>query len=264
MYHDESSLLHWGYACACDNVIVSYSYSLPNDEGIMTGIPVYYHDLSTTYARSHWGSIVWHKASAGDSIGIQVEYYNSSIWQLIPDTDLPGNATGFFTTLATDSIDLSALDTVTYNTFRLSGLFYRISTDAPDDPALIDWEIGNLAIFIGVKEAKSNIQSICPMLNIYPSVTKTHLNIIFATGKPDAKIDLKIYDAAGRLVKDFSRLTLDAQYIPWNAKHIPLGRPTQIIWDRTDQNDRKVPAGVYFVRFKAGDYNKTEKAILLR
>ncbi|MCK4250536.1 hypothetical protein KAX97_03775 [candidate division WOR-3 bacterium] len=252
MYHDETSSSHWGYACACDNVIVSYSYSLSNDDGTMTGVPVYYHDLSTTYARSHWGSIVWHKASAGDSIGIQVEYYNSTIWQLIPDSDLPGNATGFFTTLATDSIDLSALDTVTYNTLRLSGLFYRISTDAPDDPALIDWEIGNLAIFIGIKEAKSNIQSICPMLNIYPSVTKTHLNIIFATGKPDAKIDLKIYDAAGRLVKDFSRLTLDAL------------RPTQIIWDRTDQNDRAVPAGVYFVRFKAGDYEKTEKAILLR
>ena len=67
-----------------------------------------------------------------------------------------------------------------------------------------------------------------------------------------SNVSLKIYDAAGRLVKDFSRLALDAL------------RPTQIIWDGTDQNDRQVPAGVYFVSFKTGDYKKVEKAILLR
>jgi flagellar hook assembly protein FlgD len=76
--------------------------------------------------------------------------------------------------------------------------------------------------------------------------------IRFSIGQGAESIELKIYDAAGRLVKDFSRLTLDAL------------RPTQIIWDGTDQNDRKVPAGVYFVDFRAGDYKKTEKAILLR
>jgi flagellar hook assembly protein FlgD len=76
--------------------------------------------------------------------------------------------------------------------------------------------------------------------------------IRFSIGQGAESIELKIYDASGRLVKDFSRLALDAL------------RPTQIIWDGTDQNDRQVPAGVYFVSFKAGDYKKVEKAVLLR
>ena len=43
-----------------------------------------------------------------------------------------------------------------------------------------------------------------------------------------------------------------------------MGQSDHIVWYGTDDLGREVPAGVYFVRFKAGDYEKTEKAILLR
>ncbi|MCK4576162.1 T9SS type A sorting domain-containing protein, partial [candidate division WOR-3 bacterium] len=141
-YNDESSSSHWGYACATDNVILRYFYSLSNDEGTITGVPVIYNDLSSTYPRSHWGSVTWQKEDAEDSIGIQVEYYNETSWQLIPDGDLPGNSAGFFTPL---NIDISSLNTSTYDTLRLVGLFYRKSSKAPDDPVLFAWEIGNLS-----------------------------------------------------------------------------------------------------------------------
>jgi len=65
-------------------------------------------------------------------------------------------------------------------------------------------------------------------------------------------ISLKIYDASGRLVKDF------------NLQSEICNMQSSVIWDGTDQNDRKVPAGVYFVSFKAGEYKKVEKAVLLR
>ncbi|NOR16776.1 T9SS type A sorting domain-containing protein [candidate division WOR-3 bacterium] len=87
---------------------------------------------------------------------------------------------------------------------------------------------------------------------ISPNPFRRTAVIRFSIGQDAESIELKIYDASGRLVKDFSRLTLDAL------------RPTQIIWDGTDQNDRMVSAGVYFVSFKAGDYKKVEKAVLLR
>jgi len=144
MYHDETSSSHWGYAAACDNVLLTYSYSLSNDTGTLTGTRVTFNELSTTYARSNWGKTYWQKADGQDSIGIQLEYYNGAIWQLIPDGDLPGNAIGFFTTLANDFVDISALDTVTYSDLRLIGLFYRKGTDAPTEPALVNWEVGNL------------------------------------------------------------------------------------------------------------------------
>ena len=115
---------------------------------------------------------------------------------------------------------------------------------------------------VGIEEHKglSTLPSRTMLCALYPNPFRRELVIKYQIADMDKASNacLKIYDAAGRLVKDFSRLTLDAL------------RPTQIIWDGTDQNNRKVPAGVYFVRFvvnpvgEAGDYSKTEKAILLR
>ncbi|UCG90974.1 MAG: hypothetical protein JSV97_07755 [candidate division WOR-3 bacterium] len=249
-YSDSTAASHWGYACACDNVILRYSYDVMADEGTMTSTAISYHDLSTTYPRTHWGDVMWHKSSAGDSIGIQVEYYNGATWQLIPDGDLPGNATGFYTSLATDSIVLQTLDTLTYHTLRLIGLFYRRSTEAPDDPVLLDWEIGNSTNYIGVEEWVKDVLS--PMLKVYPSITRSQLNICFTFGNPEADVTLRIYDAAGRLVKSFNQLANTQSLI------------NRVIWNGRDDIGRAVPAGIYFVFFETGDYKKVEKAIFIR
>jgi zinc protease len=67
-----------------------------------------------------------------------------------------------------------------------------------------------------------------------------------------SQISLTIYDATGRMVKDFSRFTLDAL------------RPSLMSWDGTDKLNRKVSAGVYFVRLETKDFKAVEKIILLR
>ncbi len=64
---------------------------------------------------------------------------------------------------------------------------------------------------------------------------------------------LRIYDATGRLVKTFS----DIQYKTDNSVY-------SVLWSGTDDLGRKVPAGVYFVKFEAGNYKQIEKVILLR
>jgi hypothetical protein len=76
--------------------------------------------------------------------------------------------------------------------------------------------------------------------------------ISFDIGHRAKGIELKIYDATGRLVRDFSRLTPCAL------------RPTQISWSGTDQTDQKLPNGVYFVKFKVGEYQATRKVLLIR
>jgi hypothetical protein len=64
-------------------------------------------------------------------------------------------------------------------------------------------------------------------------------------------VSLCLYDAAGRLV----RTIVDGVCEP--------GCYTQV-WDSRDDMGRRVPAGVYFVRFETDDYQRTEKAVLLK
>lgn len=63
---------------------------------------------------------------------------------------------------------------------------------------------------------------------------------------PYNDISLKIYDVIGRSVFD---------------KTI---KENDFIWNCCDNNNRKLPAGVYFVRVEASDYKETRKVILLK
>ncbi|NOR17874.1 T9SS type A sorting domain-containing protein [candidate division WOR-3 bacterium] len=156
----------------------------------------------------------------------------------------------------TDSCGV-ANDPGTYKTVGTSFELGLLTDGSPPSTreALLDSIMNFFGITTGIAEDDKGLAGLPmkTMLNaLYPNPFRRMTVIRFSIGQGAESIELKIYDAAGRLVKDFSHLALDAL------------RPTQIIWDGTDQNDRKVPAGVYFVDFRAGDYKKTEKAILLR
>lgn len=248
-YSDSTSSSHWGWACATDNVIVSRSYTYQNNSGTLIGTPVVYSDLSRTYARPSWGDVVWRKATGGDSIGIQVEYYTGSAWQLVPNSLIPGNSTGKFTTLAVDTVKMNLVtDTVTYNTLRLKGLFYRKTTETPNNPALLDWELGVLTSYVGVAEAPISDYGRFN-LAVYPNPFSKNLTINLQIPDGSEQVSLKIYDATGRLIKSFNEVT---------NMQLPIK------WTGTDDLNRKLPAGVYFVRLEAGDYRQIEKTILLK
>ena len=224
-----------------------------NDSGLIIGLGVNYHNLSTTYPRAFWGDAVWYKATPQDSIGIQVEYYNVSIWQLIPDVLIPNNSIGNFTSLAVDTVSLANVDTVTYNTLRLKALFYSI-TKSPVNPSLLDWELGNLTNYMAIAGFIPDM--IKPSFVISPNPSRNRLNIKYSLGQQVGNIELKIYDATGRLVRQFDNTTI---------------RPSDhIIWEGTDDFSRKVPAGVYFVQFVVNPGGEIkgesyiEKAILFR
>lgn len=254
-FSDSTASSHWGWACATDNVLVSYSYTYQNNSGTLTGTPVVYSDLSRTYARPRWGDVVWRKATAGDSIGIQVEYYNGSIWQLVPNSLIPGNSTGKFSTLAVDTVKMNLVtDTVTYNTLRLKALFYRM-TKSPNNPALLDWEVGNLTSYVGITDSPNNDYGKFHFA-VYPNPFNKNLTIKFQipisndNRHTKSEASLRIYDATGRLVKQ------------WDYQTIRLS--DQIVWSGDDDLGRRLPAGVYFVRLEVGDYKQIEKTILLK
>ncbi|MBE0433881.1 T9SS type A sorting domain-containing protein, partial [candidate division WOR-3 bacterium] len=66
-----------------------------------------------------------------------------------------------------------------------------------------------------------------------------------------APVELVLYDAAGRLVRTLTEGTQPPGYYA-------------VTWDGVDDLGRKVPAGVYFVKFETPDYQKVQKAVLFR
>lgn len=102
----------------------------------------------------------------------------------------------------------------------------------------------------GVEEiTKSDVM--LPKLALHPNPFRDIVEISYAIGRESGGGALEIYDAAGRLVRSF-RLAPDAL------------RSTQISWDGTDNQNRKLSCGVYFIRLEIKDYRETEKVILLR
>ncbi|HEX7320840.1 MAG TPA: FlgD immunoglobulin-like domain containing protein [bacterium] len=250
-FSDSTATSHWGYASACDNVVLRYTFSTSGTQGTVTSTTINYHDLSTMYSRPHWGGAVWRKATAGDSIGMKFEYYNGSSWQAIPNSALPGNAAGFFSTIVADTIDLSALDTTTYKTIRMVGLLYKIGTKSPNNPALLDWEAGNFTNYIGIADYNPGTVDAKTSLCISPSIVKNHLDIAYTIADKSDGSRLGIYDAMGRLVKQFGIIATGAQ----------SGRA---VWDGCDNTGNELPNGIYFVRLETGDDVAIKKAVILR
>jgi flagellar hook assembly protein FlgD len=64
-------------------------------------------------------------------------------------------------------------------------------------------------------------------------------------------VALKVYDSTGRIVETIVEGSAAA------------GEHT-IQWDATNKRQHRLPNGVYFLQLEAGEYNTTEKIIVLR
>jgi hypothetical protein len=66
------------------------------------------------------------------------------------------------------------------------------------------------------------------------------------------RVEIDVFDLAGRLVRSFPRV------------HAYEGiYPEPVLWDGTDREGGRLPAGVYFIRLRAHDVIETRKVVLL-
>lgn len=88
-------------------------------------------------------------------------------------------------------------------------------------------------------------------INPNPFHNRTEIRyMIHATGYTITDMVLKIFDATGRLVKDFC-ITPDAL-------------SNTLYWDGRDGQNRMLGSGVYFVKLSLNDYSQTRKVLLIR
>lgn len=117
------------------------------------------------------------------------------------------------------------------NTFRIWGKFYPL---------------------LGI-EGEGKGERFWSGLKIFPNPFSSHVYICcdFPNGMDrQSKVGLSIYDALGRIVKRYN----GSPSPPFN----------QFVWNGKNDQGRKVPSGVYFVRVEAGGYQNVEKIVLLR
>ncbi len=242
---------NWGWAAAVDNIKLVKWYKITNTEGSMITLGVYYKDLSRTYNKPRpfgWGYLIWEKSSADDSIKVQIEYRQNGVWQLISDTDLPGNSSGFFTNQIRGEVDLRALDTLTYDSLRCIVTIYRPSTKASTDPALKLITLGSPTG--GALPTSSKPTYTFWMGHPMPNPFKGSMVIKYSIGRK-SDVEIKIYDITGRVVRNL----LDSKLSP--------GIYT-IKWDGKDNKGKKCATGIYFLKLNTKDFEATRKVILIK
>jgi immune inhibitor A len=103
--------------------------------------------------------------------------------------------------------------------------------------------------------AENQCIAINPQLTISPNPF-THLTniryMIQDSRSTIQKPNLSIYDASGRIVKLF------------NHESWIMDRASTISWDGTDQSNRKLPGGVYFVMLSVKGHVESQKLLLIR
>ena len=83
-----------------------------------------------------------------------------------------------------------------------------------------------------------------PTLHIYPNPFREK-----AWVSANVPGRLKVYDALGRLVREFPK---------------EAAKPGPLVWDGADENGRRLPGGVYFLRYEHGAGCETRKVVLVR
>jgi hypothetical protein len=204
-------------------------------------------DFYETYLKAEWvtsSSLIWEVSGRdgdpiSDGLSFSIEGGDGADNQDYPDVInaiAPGELIFDFTGDPLKHCGIR-IDSGTSRVVYLSFGFEAISTR--DDRELllsriIDW-FGKTS---GLEEPS------CPVVvSAYPNPAVTHLNIAFSQAAEAARVD--IYDVLGRVVRTLGPA--------------PSGT---LIWNLTDEADRRVAPGVYFLSISAGHQAVHKKVIL--
>ncbi len=95
-----------------------------------------------------------------------------------------------------------------------------------------------------------------PFLFIQPNPFCDKVDIRYQLNTVDNRekpaVSIRIYDVTGRLVKNL------------NPRSLANNQQSMISWDGRDNSNKKLPSGIYFLKFETGYYKETRKLLLLR
>jgi hypothetical protein len=90
-------------------------------------------------------------------------------------------------------------------------------------------------------------QPMSTVLQISPNPFRDKVKITFSRVNNMEAMAFTIYDATGRVVREFNHL-----------------KNNQVLWNGTDMFNMRLPSGIYFLKLEARNYSATEKLLLIR
>jgi len=111
-----------------------------------------------------------------------------------------------------------------------------------------------IASLIGIEEdehSEHEVNRLVFALDVSPNPTINSPRISYSIAK-QCKVNLNVYDVTGRLVKTLLN----------NKTQTP--NVYRLIWQTDDKQGRQLSAGVYFIKFNAGEFQSTQKILLLK
>ena len=143
--------------------------------------------------------------------------------------------------------------TLNYPTGTEIKLRFRLETDY--SVTYEGWYVDDIRIYdpLGVAESEFDVSgqpAVAAFTGVYPNPFNEAATMSYQVAA-SSTVSLRVYDALGRLVSTLV-----------NGRREP-GNYT-LVWQGLDDSGRKVPAGVYFVRFSADGTSQVEKTVLLK
>jgi hypothetical protein len=137
----------------------------------------------------------------------------------------------------------NANDTIYYYLAAVDGLGNR----GVDPSSAPDSQFSFIIIPVGVNEHSIGGKYIG--LNVYPNPGKSIIHM-YLSSEFDATARLEIYDVAGRLVRSFGQFGISPS--------------ANVVWDGTDNENRKTSSGIYFVlcKLRHNSDKKEERRVL--
>ncbi len=143
-----------------------------------------------------------------------------------------------------------------------NGQTVRIRFRFMSDAGTIDegWYVDDVQVptSIGIEEHRSPSILQSPSLQISPNPFRRKTDIRFSIEHGAERVALRIYDATGRLVRQWDYPTIR------QSDHPTIGQSNHILWDGSDERGLRVPAGIYFVRFQTATDEIMRSIILVR
>ncbi len=129
---------------------------------------------------------------------------------------------------------------------------YRLRIDFGSiDPVKFDaWDFNNHIPVDVAENNHDNVKAVYSLKQNYPNPFNPSTTIEFTLAKPE-KVELKIYDITGRLVKTLVNTEMSA------GSH-------KVVWDGTNKYGKTAPSGVYFYSIKTKDFSKIRKMVMLK